>query len=522
MKKTPQKLMLKIQFALAFIVFLFVAGCQNNSNNGDEGDGSFFQIEDQKYKVELVYDSTNFLENPVYNDFLNCEVYFSDDDKKIWKLHVYTHLGSMHGYKLYDKKGCKQYTGARFYVEMNPLVIDSIQVNRIEELKLLEPEKYLKRKLVTLVPENNIGKMIYEANAGDSIVLKSGIYKIENGLSVIADYVTLTGEPGCFIYANIDYNVMDIDAHFVKLKNLYLSHLNSENAGCSADVIMINSFSSSNVIIENCDINGCGVVGINLYGTEQNENFNYLFKNNFIHNNSQAAIVIDGTNFDEETSKYDGIVFENNKIWNNGSEKVNEPFNFKTIFTFGMDDSLRSFTNKLCADAKVNHFDKVEDKLLPFYGYDNQIIGYINPTDFSNGKQKGVLVYERFKPIKFYDKLPKNICDSTGGSKSQRMVIICSDPKTEEEYYESGGEDWAWFTNDVSEHFSKQGMTIKHILEFDEATIKRYFPGYKKGDQIGFGYIFVDGAEFEHYGHDMSEAVIQAGEAFFKKQLLKK
>ncbi len=522
MKKTPHKLILKIQFATAFIVFLFVAACQNN-NTGDASDSPFFQIEDQKYEVELVYDSTVFFENPVYDDFFNCEVYFSDDDKKIWKLHVYTHIGSMHGYKLYDKEKCKQYIGARFYVEMHPLVMEHIQVNRIEELKLLEPEKYLKRNLLKLVPENDIEKMIFEANAGDSIVLKSGIYNLENELSVYADYVTLIGEPGCFIYANIDYNVMDIDAHFVKLKNLYLSHLNSENAGCSADVIMINAFSCSNVLIENCDINGCGVVGINLYATSENENLNYLFKNNFIHNNSQAAIVIDGTNFDEETSKYEGVVFENNKIWNNGREKVSEPFNFKNIFTFGMDEILRNQTTTLCPDAKVYHFDKVKDEPIPFYGYDSTlVIGYINPADFSKGKQKGVLVYERFKPIRFYDKLPKGTCDSSSINKSEKMIIICSDPKTENEYYEEGGEDWGWFVNDVSEHFSKQGVTIKHILDFDEATIKKYISGYKTGDRIGFGYIFVDGDEFEHYGHDMSGEVIKAGDAFFKRQILKK
>ncbi|NJO89443.1 MAG: hypothetical protein HC831_11175 [Chloroflexia bacterium] len=144
-----------IYFTVLPVILL---SCNFGGGTGETNNEQGFKIENREYKVELTYDSTTFLANPVYNDFLNCEVYFSDDEKNIWKLHVYTALGSMHGYKLYDKDGCKQYTGARFYVKLNPLIINEdsgtvIQVNRIEELKLLEPEKYLKRNLITLVPE---------------------------------------------------------------------------------------------------------------------------------------------------------------------------------------------------------------------------------------------------------------------------------------------------------------------------------------------------------------------------------
>jgi hypothetical protein len=480
-----------------------------------------------KKNLNLFYDSTVFVDLE-YNDFLSCEVYFSDDDKNVWKFHVYEALGSMHGYKLYDKDACKQYQGARFYMEWDFQGTsiksgEDTTMNRIEELKLLNPEEYLKRNLITLVPENDIEKIISEANAGDSIVLKSGIYNLERGLYISSDYVSLIGEPGCFIYANIDYTVLDVYAHYVTLRNLYLSHLNSENAGCSGDVIMINSFSCSNVTIENCDINGCGVVGISLYATDRNKNLNYLFKNNFIHNNSEAAIAISGESFQKEVSKFDGIVFENNKIWNNGHDRVNEPFKFKNVFTFGIDDNLRKSINTSCSDAQVYHFNKIEDKPLPFHGFDStQIIGYINPTNFSKGKAGGILVYERFKPVKFYEKLSIDLCDSSATKKIDRMVIICSDPKSENEYYEEGGEDWGWFVGEVSEYFAKQGVIIKHILDFDEATIKKYIPGYKSGARIDFGYLFVEGAEFEHFGHDMSNEVIKAGDAFFKKQALKK
>ncbi|NJO89442.1 MAG: right-handed parallel beta-helix repeat-containing protein [Chloroflexia bacterium] len=255
---------------------------------------------------------------------------------------------------------------------------------------------------------------------------------------------------------------MDINAHFVKLRNLHLSHLNAENAGCSGDVIMINSFSCSDVTIENCDINGCGVVGVNLYATNRNSNLNYYFKNNSIHNNSTAAITINGESYQEEVNKFDGIVFENNKIWNNGSDKINEPFEFMNIFTFGLGDSLQKKITGLCHNVSVYHFDKIENKPLPFYGPDGmQVIGYINPTDFSKGKTKGVLVYERFKPVKFYDKLPKDLCDSGTVNKDEKMVIVYSDPKAEEEYFENGGEDWTWFVEEVWSYYSKQGVTVK-------------------------------------------------------------
>lgn len=488
---------------------------------------------DSKKEIELVYDSTTFFEKNNYKDFLNCEIYFSDDEKNVWKFHVYKALSSMHGYKLYDKNECSQYKGARFYIEWDfqgasTKSGEKAKMNRIEELMLLTPEKFLKRKLVKLSPNDDIIEEIYNANAGDSIVLKSGIYYISEGsLGVYADYVTVIGEPGCFIYANIDYNVLDIGAHYVKISNLYLSHLNSENAECSGDVIMINSFSCRNLTIENCDINGCGVVGLDLYAVDKNEGVNYIFRNNFIHNNSGSAIIIGQESFQNEVDKFEGIVFENNKIWNNGVDKINEPFLFKNIFTFGLADSTQNNIKSSCSDVNVYHLDKIEDKEIPFYGNDtNLIIGYINPVEFAAGNQRGVLVYERFKPVKFYTKVPK-LCDtlSMTNLKDDMLVVVYSTEEAVDKYFAEGGSgDWTYFSEEVWSYFANDGITVKSEADIPKsqlaALIKKHISHEAQND-YGLGYFFIAGNQSIYCEHDLPEEVKKKGDAFFKKILLK-
>ena len=521
-----RSLIFKIIFVFGAVLLL--SSCKNKRREEVPKHINIFPKSNSRKSVELIYDSTKFRDDIEYDYFESCEVYFSDDTGNVWRFHVYQSLGSMHGYKLYDKQECSQYKGARFYIEWDfqgttTKKGNEATMSRIEELMLKTPEIHLKRRLVKLKPGDDIVDIIGDASAGDSIVLGRGIYYLsEGGLSISSDYVSLTGEPGSFIFANIDYNVIDIDAHSVKISNLNLSHINSENAACSGDVILINSFSCSRVTIENCDINGCGVVGINLYATDKNNNINYSFSNNFIHNNSGAAIMIDGISFDEEVNDVNGISFQNNVIWNNGEDKINEPFFYKNVFTFGQSDSVRNGINIFCPEINVYHFDKVEDKLIPFHGKDSAlIIGYINPAKYSGGKAKGILVYERFKPIEFFDTLQVVLCDSTEASlKEKKLVIVYRDKETIKEYFEQGGEDWSWFVEEVWGYFEDAGAVVKNSdsVEYEQLTrlIKKH-----NAKESGMGYFFVMGKESAYFEHNLPHEVKKLGDGFFKENMMK-
>ena len=92
-----------------------------------------------------------------------------------------------------------------------------------------------------------------------------------------------------------------------------------EGQNCSGRVIGFDN--AHNIIIEGCDLNGCGLAGLH----DNLGNSNILIKNNYIHNNSLGAYTnIEGDVWLEAIDDHPVFRFENNRIENNGPSRTLE------------------------------------------------------------------------------------------------------------------------------------------------------------------------------------------------------
>jgi parallel beta-helix repeat protein len=161
-----------------------------------------------------------------------------------------------------------------------------------------------------------IQKALNKAKSGDTIYIRPGIYKSTRPLEISGKKnITITSK-GIAKLINTDTisHVITIDASsHVTLKNIHATHIPAAE-GCAGDVILITR--SKNIKISNCDINGCGVVGIEALNSK-----NVTVTNNVIHNNSYVGICLIWSN---------NAVIKNNRIINNKRRRV-EFHNSKSI-----------------------------------------------------------------------------------------------------------------------------------------------------------------------------------------------
>ncbi len=150
--------------------------------------------------------------------------------------------------------------------------------------------------------------------SGDHIFIRSGEYILEESLELWEkDNVVVTGEGNCkLVMNNQEDNVMWITTcQDVVIRNLHCTHTKpSEWEQCTGNVFALDM--GRNITIENCNINGCGAIGVYIFGTK-----NVTLKNNFIHDNSLWAIDDDGNRM-QKVEKSENVTFINNRFENNG------------------------------------------------------------------------------------------------------------------------------------------------------------------------------------------------------------
>lgn len=118
-------------------------------------------------------------------------------------------------------------------------------------------------------------------------------------------------------------NVIWLVGNNIVVRKLRLRHYAppgiDEPYNCSGNVIALDN--ASNVLIADCDINGCGKVGVH----DNVGNSDITLRNNYIHNNSVAPFGdIDGQYWMEEVPDHPTFIFENNRVENNGPDRVKE------------------------------------------------------------------------------------------------------------------------------------------------------------------------------------------------------
>ncbi len=159
------------------------------------------------------------------------------------------------------------------------------------------------------------GKYIQDEEISVGGYVRNGVtYDVKNTLIEGKGEVKL-------VCSDKDANVMWIGSDDITLRNLSLYHEPKVDDGqppyCSGNVITLDI--GSNLTIEDCELNGCGRVGL-YYNTGPTK---VTLKNNHIFNNSFCAIIDgDGNKLFAEDPNHSHIIFENNKIEKNGNGSI--------------------------------------------------------------------------------------------------------------------------------------------------------------------------------------------------------
>ena len=154
-------------------------------------------------------------------------------------------------------------------------------------------EKSIKIKNIEEICLNKI-------DSGSSIQLKNGIYELSSPISIIRkSNISIDGNGATLIMQNMADDVLFIDnSNNIKLINFKATHIEPEGPiGCTGNVIHIEN--GSGITIEDCDLNGSGIVGIAAYGTKD-----LRIINNYIHENSQYGIIYQGPQIEIKGNRF--------------------------------------------------------------------------------------------------------------------------------------------------------------------------------------------------------------------------
>lgn len=138
---------------------------------------------------------------------------------------------------------------------------------------------------------------------GGPITLRPLTYVLDEPIRIQASEFpfSMDGNGAAFVMRDPDANVIEIfGANDVTLKNFKATHIEPNGPlGCLGSVIAIDGASS--VRIENCELNGSGIIGVVAYDTE-----NLTIVNNYIYNNSQYGVLYDlGTSLEILNNRFE-------------------------------------------------------------------------------------------------------------------------------------------------------------------------------------------------------------------------
>ncbi len=154
-------------------------------------------------------------------------------------------------------------------------------------------------RTINITSAQEIQKAIDKSQKGDVLLLKSGVYSVKYGLSIAyKEDLTIKGVGNVQILLD---DPEDAVIEITKSSNIYVINIRASHKEpvkdpstqdspyvCTGHVITIEE--SKNVNILNCELNGCGTVGVAIYSSKK-----VLVNKCYIHNNSHAAIKLSNT-----------------------------------------------------------------------------------------------------------------------------------------------------------------------------------------------------------------------------------
>jgi hypothetical protein len=150
---------------------------------------------------------------------------------------------------------------------------------------------------------------------GDTIKFAAGTYELDAALQFwgVENLVIMGDGDVELVCTNKGDNVMTIiNSQNVKVRNLKMRHADPPpGIFCTGNVIAVDG--CRYIGIEDCELNGCGAIGVYAVITEK-----LTLKRNHIHNNSSYAVQADGIGVQAETDTLKNVRFVQNVIENNG------------------------------------------------------------------------------------------------------------------------------------------------------------------------------------------------------------
>ena len=144
--------------------------------------------------------------------------------------------------------------------------------------------------------------------SGSSVKLATKVYELNQVIMLDGkENITIDGNGSTLVMNSLSENVIHLTkCTNIQLLNFKATHIEpSGPTGCTGNVIYIDD--SSEVLVQDCDLNGSGIVGIAAYNVD-----NLQVKDNYIHENSQYSIIFQGPS----------LLLANNTFEDNGNGNV--------------------------------------------------------------------------------------------------------------------------------------------------------------------------------------------------------
>lgn len=154
-----------------------------------------------------------------------------------------------------------------------------------------------------LLVTDDLSRSLNALSSGASVKLKQGDYLLDETVLLNGKQdITIDGNGSTLTVNSLSDHVIHVaNCSNIRLINFKATHIEpSGPVGCTGNVLLLEN--SSDVLVEGCDLNGSGIVGIASYNVD-----NLRVLNNFIHENSEYSIIYQGPSL-----LLDGNIFEEN------------------------------------------------------------------------------------------------------------------------------------------------------------------------------------------------------------------